>query len=199
MKLLIATHNPAKANEVGNFLSTENFEIVTLSDLGLEDIEETGSTFEENAVLKAKFYAEKSGLIALADDSGLEIDALSGAPGVKSKRWLGKDASWFDLANAIIEKLIDIPKEKRAARLRTVMAISTPDGRIQTAETTIEGYISETLNADKIIAGYPYRALLIVQNFNKLYADLTEEEHEQVNQRKRALRQLLPYLRGYKN
>jgi XTP/dITP diphosphohydrolase len=199
MKLLIATHNPAKANEVGNFLSTENFEIVTLSDLGLEDIEETGSTFEENAVLKAKFYAEKSGLIALADDSGLEIDALSGAPGVKSKRWLGQDASWFDLANAIIEKLIDIPKEKRAARLRTVMALSTPDGRILTAETTIEGYISETLNADKIIAGYPYRALLIVQNFNKLYADLTEAEHEQVNQRKRALRQLLPYLRGYKN
>lgn len=196
MKILVATNNPAKIAELSAFLLAENYEIETLASLGLTDIEETGSTFEENALLKAKYYAEKSGLLSIADDSGLEIDALGGAPGVKSKRWIGEQASWLDLARAVIERLADTPTEARTARLRTVMAVAIPGGSHRTAEATIEGRIAETLNEEKVIAGYPYRALLLVNDFGKLYADLTEDEHEQINQRKRAFRKLLPHLRG---
>ncbi|MBU0624762.1 non-canonical purine NTP pyrophosphatase [Patescibacteria group bacterium] len=196
MKILVATNNPAKIAELSAFLMAENYEIETLANLGLADIEETGTTFEENALLKAKYYARKSDLLSIADDSGLEIDALGGAPGVKSKRWIGEQASWLDLARVVVERLANTPAEARTARLRTVMAIATPDGSYRTAEATIEGRIIETLNEEKIIAGYPYRALLLVNNFGKLYADLTENEHEQVNQRKQAFQKLLPYLRG---
>jgi len=194
-KVLVGTFNPAKSVEMSAFLKAEGFEVVTLAETDLGDIEETGATFEENALLKARYYAEQSGLVTVADDSGFEVDALNGAPGIKSKRWIGEDATWEDLARAIIERTEDVPAGERGARLHTVMAAVTPDGELRTAEAAIEGRIPPTLDESKIAAGYPYRALLIVDGYDKLYADLTEEEHDQVNQRRKALGELLPFLR----
>ncbi len=175
-------------------LNAAGFKTVSLADLGLEDIEETGATFKENAVLKAVHYAKQTGLVTVADDSGLEIDALGGAPGIKSKRWIGENATWEDLALAVIERMKDVPVGQRSARLRTVMSVATADGQVKTAEATIEGEIPEALDKSLIQEGYPYRALLHVTQFNKLYAELTHEEHEQVNQRRKALNELLPAL-----
>lgn len=195
MKILVGTNNPGKAAEVGKWLRDAGHEPVMPADLELLDMEETGNTFEENALLKARFYADRSGLACIADDSGLEVDFLGGAPGVKSKRWIGPDATWEDLAEAIVRKMEGHPDSERIARLRTVMAIAFPESAAtHTAETTIEGKIAERLDLSLVSAGYPYRALLVVDQFGKLYAELTEDEHEQINQRRRAFKQLLPLL-----
>ncbi|MFH1047709.1 MAG: non-canonical purine NTP pyrophosphatase [Patescibacteria group bacterium] len=194
-QILIGTLNPGKAKEISAWLDSVGFEPVLPVDLGLGDIEETGSTLKENSDLKALYYLQKSGLPTVADDSGFEVDALDGAPGIKSKRWLGEDASWLDLARAIIDRLQNVPSEARTARLHTVMSLALPSGEVHNTEASICGRVPLTLDESLITPGYPYRALLTVDQFNKLYAELTEEEHAAVNQRQRALVELLPELR----
>jgi XTP/dITP diphosphohydrolase len=195
-RILVGTFNPGKAAEISAWLRKEGFETVVLSELDLDDIEETGQTFEENAVLKAVHFAAITGLVTLADDSGFEVDALGGLPGVKSRRWIGEDASWEDLARAIIDRMSQVPPHERTARLRTVMALATPDGGCKTVEASIEGDVPMTLDETLITAGYPYRALLVVKEFGKLYANLNETEHDQVNQRRKALRSILSHLKS---
>jgi len=143
MRLLIGTSNPGKAAELAGYLEPLGFELLTLSDLDLEPVEETGETFEENAVLKAKAYAAASGLPTLADDAGLEVDALGGAPGVRTHRWLGDEVTDLKLFLAILDRLKDVRPPKRTARLKVVLALAKPDGTVVTVARSAEGAIVE--------------------------------------------------------
>jgi XTP/dITP diphosphohydrolase len=195
MKVLIGTTNQGKAREFAAMLASAGFEGVTMAEAGLSPIEETGDTFEENAVLKAKAYAKASGIPAVTDDSGLEIDALGGAPGVHSHRWAGDHVTDLKLALTVIDRLSGVASRKRTARLRTVVAFATPAGTVCTATRAIEGHIVESFDAAKITPGYPYRALFLVDECGKLYADLTPEEHAAVNHRRLAFSDLLGTIR----
>ena len=194
MKILIGSTNPGKAAELERCVRELGFETVLPAELDLGSVEETGATFEENAILKATTYAKASGLVTLADDSGLEIDALGGAPGVYSRRWAGEDATDLKLAVTVIDRLKPFPANKRAARLKCVVAVARPDGEVATAWSAIEGRIAEELDASKIIPGMPYRSLLIVDGYGKLYADLTPEEHAEANHRRKACQKIAPEL-----
>lgn len=195
MRILIGTSNPGKAEEFREILVAEGFSVITLADLDIPPIEETGVTFEENALLKASSYTADSGLITVADDSGLEIDALNGTPGIYSRRWTGdENATDETLARAVIERMRGVLPGMRTARLRVVVAVAYPDGRARTATESIEGVITADVDISRIRPGYPYRALFHIARFHKLFEDLTPEEHAEVNHRRAALRQLIPGL-----
>lgn len=190
-KLLIATTNKAKFMEIGKYLSDLKIQLVSLSDLNISDKpEENGSTFEENAMIKARYYLEKSGLPTLADDGGFEIDYLDGQPGVISHRWVNKDREDTDreVIDYAISKLAGVPAQKRGAQLRVVLALALKSDQIYTAEAAIRGVIPEAPSA-KYQAGFPYRALLFLPELNKFYDhdQLTPEEMDKINHRKAAL------------
>lgn len=196
MKLLVATTNPGKLEEIRKFLSDIPLELVSLRDVGITDsIEETGKTFGENAILKAKFYCEKSSLPTIADDGGFEIDALDGEPGVKSHRWVHGDLENTDeeLVAYTLERMKGV--NNRSAQLRLVLALALPNGTIHTSEASVRGIIPlEPRN--KIIPGFPYRSLLFLPEINKYYNhdELTQEETVRFNHRKKALDKLKPYI-----
>lgn len=198
MKLLIATTNPGKFDEIKRFLSDLPVELVSLKDVGITDIvEETGITFEANAILKAKYYAEKSGLPTIADDGGFEIDALNGEPGIKSHRWVHGDKENTDeeLVAYTLDRMKGLPRAQRGAQLRLVLALALPDGTIHTSEASVRGIIPlEPRN--KITPGFPYRSLLFLPEINKYYdhEELTPEETDQLNHRKKALDKLKSYI-----
>lgn len=202
LTLLIATTNPGKLEEIKQFLSDLPIELVSLQDIGITDVvEETGKTFEENAILKAKYYAEKSGLITLADDGGFEIDALGGEPGIKSHRWIHGDREDTDeeLISYAFKRMKDIPEGKRQARLRLVLALVTSKGEII---ATVEDYVTGIVPfhpSSQHVDGFPYRAILFIPQMNKYYDQdiMTPEEAEKYNHRKKALEQLKPYIKKY--
>ncbi len=194
-KLLIATSNPAKLAEYSAQLSDLPLQLVSLKDLGLESIEETGETFRENSLLKARTYFKQSGLPTLADDGGLTIESLGGEPGVFSRRWLGgKESSDEELIAYTLKRLQGKPLEEREARLRLASAFIAPDGSEHVIETSIEGHIAEEASPRRR-EGFPFRALLIVAPSGKYYDELTEEEHEAVNHRVKAISMLKPIIR----
>lgn len=199
-KLVIATHNPAKIGELSKYLAplvSEGVELVSLADLGItEEPEETGTTLEENAILKAKYYAEKTNLPCLADDGGFEIDILNGEPGVKSNRWLGYKATDQELIDYTLKRLEGIPFDQRAARGALVLAYFNPATQtLATVKQGIEGYMAETTSGH-VIPGFPYRALFKVKAYgNKYYDELTEEEHDAVNHRRKAVLEITPEIR----
>lgn len=194
MKILVATHNPAKKKEIAQGLAehlSSTFEIVSLDDLHIsEDVEETGTTFEENAKLKAHFYAKLTGFPVVADDGGLMIDALHGEPGVHTKRWMGRVVSDEEMVAYTLERLNGVPEDTRQAAFRTVLCFFDPKTNnefLQTAE--VRGRIA--LKAcSPIPHGYPYRALFVVNGINKFYAELTPQEHHTYNHRLHAIEQL---------
>ncbi len=195
-RLLIATTNPGKLAEIRHFLGELPVTLVSLSDVGIKDkANETGSTFDENAILKAKFYAKLSGLPTIGDDGGLEIDALGGAPGVKSHRWIHGDRDDDDeeLITYTFEQLKDVPVGKRGAQLRAVLALVLPSGKTVTAEAKTRGIIP-LAPANHRTPGFPYRSLLFLPELNKFYDthELTPEENEVYNHRKKALEKLKP-------
>lgn len=193
-KLLIATKNPGKLKELSAFL--QKFETVSLSDVGIDDdVEETGKTFEENSKLKAIFYAKKSGLPTLSDDGGLEIDALDGEPGVRSRRWLGYEASDDELKNHLKKVIERLPKNKRSARFTTVLSFAVPDGRVWSERAEVVGELS-TNTRGKDLKGYPYRSYFYLPEIKKFYheSDLSESEIEQFNHRHKALSKILPII-----
>lgn len=144
-KLLLATNNTGKVHEYQSLLTGIPWELTTPKQQGIQlEVEETGSSFEENARLKALAFARASGLLTLADDSGLEVDALNGEPGIRSSRYAGEGASDADRVNFLLNKLKDVPEEKRTARFRCVIALAWPDGRIEYFTGTCEGSITFT-------------------------------------------------------
>jgi len=194
-KILIATTNKAKLKEIKNGLESllkQKIKLLTLTDVGVEEKpEESGETFCENAKIKAKFYAQKTGLPTLADDGGLLIPFLNNEPGVRSRRWLGYEASDDELINYTLERLKNVPKEKRIAYLQVCLCFFDPrTKKIFFEEEKIEGFIAKKPSGKKTF-GYPFRALLIVKKFNKYYDKLNKEEHQQINHRLAALKRLI--------
>jgi XTP/dITP diphosphohydrolase len=194
-KILIASTNPGKTSEIKfglQELTKQGIEILTLNDVvvGEDEPVENGQTFEENSFLKAKFYSDLTDLPAIADDGGLVIPYLNGEPGVRSRRWLGRAASDGELVVYTLKRLQDVARKNRSAHLEMSLCFYDPKTKKNVFETEkIFGHISETAN-EKRVAGFPYRAVFIVDKYNKFYDDLTEEEHAQVNHRLIALKRL---------
>ena len=194
MQLLIATTNQGKIREYRHLLRDVPFKLVTLKDLNItEEPEEIGSTFKENAILKAKFYFQKSGIATLADDAGLEIDVLAGEPGVHSRRWPGYDATDQELVKYAMEKMKNVPQEKRTARFHAVAAI-TKDGKdVRVFEGVQEGMIAKEPHYP-IIAGYPYRSVFLHAVTGRFLSEIDIEEDAPGSHRKEAIEKALPFL-----
>jgi XTP/dITP diphosphohydrolase len=197
VKILIATRNPGKLREYRDLLTdlstgAESLEWVLLTDLGIEtDVGETGATFEENARLKAAAYAQESGLLTLADDSGLEVDALNGAPGVRSARYAGPGASDGDRYQKLLRELEGVPPEARTARFRCVVAVSTPDGEIHTASGDCPGQIAFEPRGS---FGFGYDPVFYMPDRSLTMAELPPEIKNQISHRARALEAIRPTL-----
>jgi len=194
-KILIATHNKAKLGEIMlgvTLLINKGWKIYSLNDLHiLKDPEETGKTFEENAELKAKYYSQISKMPTIADDGGLMIDHLQGEPGVKSKRWMGYETTDENLIQYTLQQLINVKKNNRTAYLQTCLCYFDPlSGKIIKESERIKGYIAEK-QSRKPTYGYPFRALFVVDTFNKYYDELTDKEHQKINHRIKALTRLI--------
>lgn len=196
--LLLATSNPRKLEEFRAIFSGLPLKLLTLNDLHLEiEVEETGTTFAENAELKARTYAQASGMLALADDSGLEINALGGAPGVHSARYLGKETPYEVRFRSILEQLKGLPVERRTARFRCAIALAEPTGYTRIVEGEIEGVIA---NSPRGKYGFGYDPIFFLPEFGKTLAELAPEIKNRISHRARAAqsaRQLLedwPYL-----
>ena len=190
MKILLATRNKNKAREVSRILSEYKAELgaidlLTLDDVGItDDVEENGSTFEENAMIKAKAGAV-SGLLTLADDSGIEVDALNGAPGIYSARFAGGHGD--DAANnaLLLQKLDGIPREKRTARYAVAIACVLPNGESFTVRGTTEGLILNEYDGE---GGFGYDPLFWSLDLKKSFGRATPDEKNAVSHRGRAVR-----------
>jgi XTP/dITP diphosphohydrolase len=200
LKLLIATHNPGKFREykiIINQLLGLPLNLVSLKDLKIrKKIEEAGKTYKENAILKAKFYCQISGLPTLADDSGLEIEILGKWPGVKSRRdEKGNELSDRELIKRIIEKSSGIPFEKRKAKYRVVVALAFPNKKkIYTFEGERKGFIVEK-PSKKIWKGFPYDSIFYLPEKRNVFVNLSPKEKAQFSHRLEALRKALPILK----
>ncbi|WP_334110527.1 XTP/dITP diphosphatase [Thermodesulfitimonas autotrophica] len=187
-RIVVATTNRGKLREIEEILAPLGLSVTSLAAYpGFPEIEEDGATFEENAIKKAQFTAAFTGETALADDSGLEVDYLGGAPGVRSARFAGEPKN--DAANnaKLLRLLAGVPWEKRTARFRCVIAVATPDGAVATAEGTCEGFI---LTEPRGTGGFGYDPLFYFPEYGKTFAELPPEVKNQVSHRGRALAKL---------
>ena len=185
MKLFLATNNKNKIREIRNkFSSLGGLRIITPEEKGVDlEVAEDGATFRENALLKARAFARHTGLPSLADDSGLEIDALGGEPGVYSARYAGDGASDLDRNLLILEKMKGIPDERRGARFVCVIAIAFPDGGEHAAMGTCEGRIATELRGD---GGFGYDPIFLLPGGSSM-AEIPLEEKNRISHRARAL------------
>jgi XTP/dITP diphosphohydrolase len=194
-KLLLATGNPDKARELADLLKGVPFEMVSLRDLDLPtEVDEPADTFEGNAIIKAEAYAQMSGLLTLADDSGLEIDALNGDPGVHSKRFAGEDATDEDRVQIVLQKLEGVPWERRAARYRCALAIAGSGLDTLTCEGICSGIISRELQGS---GGFGYDPVFYLPEFDKTVAELSRDQKNQISHRGRAAVQAVELLKSY--
>jgi XTP/dITP diphosphohydrolase len=181
-KLLIATRNAGKAKEMAEIMTGLPYEVVSLSDYpDAPETEETGATFVENAIIKARAYAQYTGELTLADDSGLEVDALGGAPGVFSSRFAPTDP---ERISKLLDVMKDVSDEKRTARFRCAVAIIEPGGEAQTCEGKIEGTIARDARGSN---GFGYDPVFIVTELGKRMAELESDEKNAISHRGRAL------------
>ncbi len=184
--LLVATTNRHKLEEYRSIFVDLPYQLLSLSDIKLDlDVEETGTTFQENAELKALAYAHASGILSLADDSGLEIDALGGAPGVYSARFAGVDTSYEERFRILFEQLSGLPPEKRAARFRCVITIAEPSGYHRSVEGSIEGTITD---APYGMNGFGYDPIFLVPELGKTTAEIPPEQKNKISHRGQAAR-----------
>jgi XTP/dITP diphosphohydrolase len=197
VKLLVATNNAGKLREYVALLDGLPFELTTLADEGIADeVEEVGQSMEENAVQKARAYAAISGLLTLADDSGLEVDALGGEPGPLSRRYAGESATDGERNEFLLAKLADTPQEKRGARFRCVIAIATPEGGIETCEGVCEGVIAFDSRGG---GGFGYDPIFHLPQLDRRVAELTLEEKNEMSHRARAARKAGPILQALRH
>ncbi len=192
-KIIFATGNEGKMKEIREILSDLDAEILSLKDAGIETtIEENGSTFEENARIKAKAICEFTGEIVLADDSGLEIDYLNKEPGVFSARYMGEDTS-YRIKNAnLIERLEGVPDERRTARFVCVIAAAFPDGAVKTASAAMEGRIGYEEKGEN---GFGYDPIFYLPEYGCTSAELSMEEKNKISHRGKALQAIKEELR----
>ena len=179
--LLLATTNRHKLEEYSAIFSDIRFELLSLYDVRLDiNVEETGTTFAENAVLKAQTYAQATDMLSLADDSGLEIDALGGAPGVYSARFAGVNTSYEERFRLIEQQLQGLPMEQRTARFRCSIALAEPSGYYCVVEGVIEGQIAESPRGDH---GFGYDPIFLVPELGKTTAELTPDQKNRISHR----------------
>lgn len=192
-KLLVASNNPGKLKEYADLLDRLPVTLTSPVQEGLSlVVEETGETFAQNATLKARAYAEASGLLTLADDSGLEVDALDGAPGVRSARYAGEGASDEDRYRLLLRNLAGVPQEKRTARFRCVVAVATPQGKVHTAEGRCEGVIGFEPRGTH---GFGYDPVFYLPDRGQTMAELPPTVKNRISHRGRAVQAALPVLR----
>jgi XTP/dITP diphosphohydrolase len=180
-QLLLATNNRGKVREYHSLLQGINFELVTPAKLGLRlEVEETGSTYEENARIKALAFSRASGLLSLADDSGLEVEALGGEPGIRSSRYAGENASDNDRVVFLLNKLRSVPESRRSACFRCVIAIAWPDGKVDFCSGRCDGLIVSEPRGSQ---GFGYDPIFYFPELRKTMAELPEEIKNQVSHR----------------
>ena len=196
-KLLLATSSPGKIREYRFLLDSLGYQITTLAEKGIvKAIIESGSNYEQNARLKAVAYTKLSQLTALADDSGLEVDALNGEPGIKSARFAGESATDADKVNVLLAKLKDVPWEKRTARFKCVIAIANPGGRVELCYGECHGMIALEATGRN---GFGYDPIFFFPEIGKTMAELQFEIKNQISHRAQAsqkARQVLQQLLG---
>lgn len=190
MRLILATSNKGKLKEVKEILP--EYDIVTMGEMGInEDIEENGTTFEENAYIKAKFIADRLNAVTIADDSGLEVDYLDGAPGIYSARFAGEGATDKDRNEKLLSLLKDVPFEKRTGRYVCAIAIVFPDGEKHIFKQTCEGYI---LDEEVGNGGFGYDPLFYFPEFKTTLANVPLDVKNTVSHRSKALEELKKFL-----
>jgi XTP/dITP diphosphohydrolase len=192
-KLLLATNNKGKVREYKSMLKDLPFELVSQAELGIKtEVDEVGKSLEENARLKAITLARESRLLVLADDSGLEVDALGGEPGRLSARYAGEGASDKDRVNYLLSRLKDVPEEKRSACFRCVIAIAQPDGKVELCSGECLGFITLEPRGEE---GFGYDPIFYLPGLGKTMAELSLEEKNRVSHRGRAAREAIKLLR----
>jgi XTP/dITP diphosphohydrolase len=194
VKAVLASGNAGKVREFAALLAARDIEVIPQTAFGVETAEETGTTFLENALLKARHAAAKAGLPALADDSGLEVDALGGRPGVRSARYAGEHASDADNLSLLLRELAQVPDERRTARFRCVLVfIREPaDPQAVVATGVWEGRV---LRAPRGVGGFGYDPVFQPLGLERSAAELSAAEKNGVSHRAQALRALLAALR----
>jgi XTP/dITP diphosphohydrolase len=192
LRLLLASNNEGKVRELQSLLSRDDLELVTPDEIGLAiDVIENGSSYAENAALKGLAFSKASGLLTLADDSGLEVDALGGQPGLHSRRFLEKpEASDADRRRLLLQRLQGNPRPW-TARFRCVISLVDPHGEIRSNEGTCEG---EIIPEERGQNGFGYDPIFLTVEFGRTMAELTMEEKNQISHRARAFRASLPAL-----
>lgn len=184
-KLIFATGNEGKMKEIRMILGDLDYEILSMKEAGIDvDIVEDGKTFEENAIIKATEISKIAGCVVLADDSGLEVDAMDKMPGIYSARYLGEDTPYSIKNQTIIDNLAGLPDEERTARFVCAIAAAFPDGRVVTKRGTIEGIIGYEERGEN---GFGYDPIFFVPEYGKTTAELSPEEKNAISHRGKAL------------
>lgn len=185
-KIIFATGNQGKMREIREILSDMDVEVLSMKEAGIvADIEENGTTFEENAMIKARAICEMTGEIVLADDSGLEIDYLNKEPGIYSARYMGEDTSYHIKNANLVERLEGVPDEKRTARFVCAVAAAFPDGRLKTVREAMEGRIGYEEKGEN---GFGYDPIFFLPEYGCTSAELSMEEKNKISHRGKALR-----------
>ena len=196
MKIIIATHNKDKFKELHHGLSSLKIEFLSLYDFPeIKEIIEDGKTLEDNALIKARAVYRITSLPAISDDTGLEVDALGGAPGVFTARYAGANCSYLDNVNKMLEEMNNIPENKRGATFKTVMAY-VDDNVELTSQGIVQGTITRT---KKGVAGFGYDPIFYVPDLKKTFAEMKIEEKNLVSHRSRAIKALKADLATYLN
>lgn len=192
-RLLLATNNPGKVREFRRLLDGIPFEVVTPADLGISlDVEENGTSYAENATIKARAFAKAGNCYALADDSGIEVDALGGKPGMYSARYGGPGLDDEGRTRLLVRELEGVPGEQRTARYRAVVAVSDPEGNVRTFEGVFEGRIGHEFRGER---GFGYDPVFVTAD-GRTAAELTDEEKDAVSHRGKAVRAAAEHLRS---
>lgn len=193
-ELLIATHNRGKIRELASWLGRLPLRLRSLDEFpSIQEVAETGTTFVENAVLKATGYARQTGLWSLADDSGLEVEALDGAPGVFSARYAGAQASDAERVELLLEELAQTKDTERRARFVCVIAIATPDAQLaNVAEGICEGHLT---HAARGRSGFGYDPIFVPRGYEQTFGELPDEVKRSISHRARALEATSTFLR----
>jgi len=193
MKVLLATQNKGKVKELQELLAGEDIEVLSLLDIeNWEEVAESGSTFAENAALKARIAAQRTGLVSLADDSGLEVDALHGAPGVYSARYAGEPKDDDRNNEKLLKELEGVPEDQRTARFRCALVVATPTGEEYLTEGVVEGRI---LTERRGKEGFGYDPLFYLPDFGRTMAQLNVNQKNKISHRAQAFRKAVPILK----
>lgn len=196
MKVVIATHNRDKMKEIQGAISELGWEVISLYDFPeIGEIEENGKTLEENALIKAREVFKETGLPTISDDTGLEVDALDGAPGVYTARYAGEDCSYSDNVNKMLLEMKNVPKTQRTATFKTVMTFVSEKKEL-ISEGKVEGMIAEN---KKGVAGFGYDPIFYVVEERKTFAEMTIDKKNIISHRARAIMNLKHDLRSYLN